>query len=149
MVSQFELEERCRLESALSSAEDALDAAIQSRGGDVEGARRVLDLAQAKLDRWDSQVVQVSPAPAGMVAVFERQDGLEEHIPVSFLALHRSGRVLPYIYVGNCEQELPYRSPNFLRIDHTWMYQGEVSMGDIAEKMVVGEKMDKAGLWLW
>lgn len=144
-MSQFEHEERCRLESELRSAEDELDVAIQSRKGDPEAARRRIDAAQAELDVWDRQIIQVSPAPNGMVAVFERRDGLEEHIPVSYLALHRSGRVYPYIFVGNCESILPQYAPNFLRIDHNWMMNGEVSLSEIAHELVSVER----GLRKW
>ena len=139
-MSQFEHEHRCRLESALQAAEDVLDDAIRSPKGDADAARRGIDIAQARLDDWDQQIVQVTPAPNGMVAVFERRDGLEEHIPVSYLALHRSGRVYPYIFVGNCESMLPQYAPNFLRIDHRWMHDGELSFSDLGHELVVGRK---------
>jgi hypothetical protein len=130
-----DVEQRCRLETALHEAEDALDDTL-IRGGDVEAARLALNLAQADLDAWGKQILQVIPAPIGMVAVFERRDGQEEHIPVSYLALHRSGRVLPYIYIGNCEPLMPAHAPNFLRVDHHWPPEPSLSISEIGRELL-------------
>jgi hypothetical protein len=116
-MSREDDENRCRLESAIKELERDLDDAIKYGTGDLIQLRTQLNAAREALYEWRNQITQVFAAPAGMVAVFERRDTLEEYIPVSFLALHRSGKVFPYIFVGNCESQIPSDYPNFLRID--------------------------------
>lgn len=124
---RWEYDHRCRLEADHRKALDGFKLALDS-SGDLEGARRRLDRAQEELFTWDEHVVQVSSPPQGMVAVFERRDGLEELIPVSYLGLQRSGRVVPYILLGNCEPKVPSHIQTFLRIDFKHFMAGEVAL---------------------
>ena len=125
-------ERRCRLESAVKEAEFELNDAIKYGSDDLLDLRHKLNEARDELYAWRNEILQVFSPPAGMVAVFERRDSLEEYIPVSFLALHRSGRVLPYILVANCESKVPSDYPNFLRIDQASAMTDEVPLEFIA-----------------
>lgn len=120
---------RDRLAAAVHVAIDHFEHVLTRMDGSPTEAKKRLDAAQAALDAWDNHILQVISPPHGMVAVFERSDGLEEVIPVSYLARHRSGRVLPYIYVGNCEPKTPVQYATFLRIDFQPMMAGEVDLG--------------------
>lgn len=144
-MSPWEYEHRCRLKKAYRKAQEELQTALErpvgeSTGEDVTILQVNLELAQLELEAWEEEVTQVSSPPVGMVAVFERRDGMEEVIPVSYMGLQRCGRVVPYIYVGNCESKIPTQFPNFLRIDFNHlMGRGEVAptevMADLTERV--------------
>jgi hypothetical protein len=132
-MSHWEHEQRCRLKDAYEAAraeyEDALE---EDSPKDLGAIMERLEETQAALEGWDDHVTQVVPAPSGMVAVFERRDGLEELIPVGYIALTRSGRVSPYIFEGNCQARRPTSYPNFLRVDY--QLPGEVALSDIGHE---------------
>lgn len=131
-MSEWERQERCRLDAAYRAALDAFELALGVGKGDVQAARELLDVTQLALEDWDNHVVQVIPAPIGMVAVFERRDGLEEVIPVSYIALHRSGRTAPYMFMGNCQPKAPAQFSSFLRVDFRHlMGAGEVAFSEV------------------
>ena len=123
----FEREEQCRLESAARLSQKMLDDAIHRGSGDLISLRSNLNRAREDLRVWGDHVLQVFSPPAGMVAVFEREDGLEEYIPISYLGLTRGGRVYPYMLLGNCESKMPADYPNFLRIDNVHVMTNEVA----------------------
>lgn len=134
-----EREERCRLESAVTLAQRQLDGAISSNSPDLVKLRTKLNTAHDALVTWDHHVLQVFSPPAGMVAVFEREDGLEEYIPVGYLGLTRSGRVFPYLFMGNCESKVPSDYPNFLRIDFASTMVGDVPFEFLGTEMAPRE----------
>lgn len=119
-------EERCRLKSEIEEARKDLDDCLKYGDGDLVKARTRLNRAYDNLSAWESTITQVFSPPAGMIAVFEREDGMEEYLPVVYLALHHSGKVLPYVMTGNCESRVPSDFPNFLRIDRAETMAGEV-----------------------
>lgn len=135
-MSQWEHEERCRLREAYKLAQAAYEDALEEgSSADLHQAIEGREGALATLEAWENHVTQVIQAPSGMVAVFERRDGLEEHIPVSYLGLHRSGRVYPYIFVGNCLARRPTSYPNFLRVDFAGLMQTrEAALDDIGRE---------------
>lgn len=144
-MSSWEYEERCRLNDAYQVALVEFEQALND--GDLRAAKERLEETQTRLEVWDGHIVQVIPAPSGMVAVFERRDGREELIPVSYLGLQRSGRVLPYMFTGNCQSKVPTNFSSFLRIDFKeFLGSGEVALCDIGnEETVPAEEMP---IWL-
>lgn len=135
-MSQWEHEQRCRLEDVYQGALAEFERALQFGKGDIEASKERLDSAQSALDEWDEHVVQVIPAPIGMVAVFERRDGREEVIPVSYIGLQRSGRVTPYMFMGNCQPRIPTQFSSFLRIDFkNLMGSGEVAFSEVGREV--------------
>jgi peptidoglycan/xylan/chitin deacetylase (PgdA/CDA1 family) len=139
--------DRCRLEAAITAAQRLLDAAIKHNSPDLVRLRTELNAAHEALVAWDYHVVQVFSSPAGMVAVFEREDGLEEYIPVSYLGLTRSGRVFPYLFMGNCESKIPSDYPNFLRIDFASTMGGEVPFEFLGTEMAPGPEKEARRAW--
>lgn len=147
-MSRWEVEERCRLHDAYQNSLLELERSVGDTACDIEKVRARFDEAQAKLEAWDGHVVQVIPAPMGMVAVFERRDGLEELIPVSYLGLQRSGRVAPYIFTGNCQSKIPTNFASFLRIDfQDFLGAGEVSFSEIGRESTEPAPEDQP-IWL-
>jgi len=144
-MSLWEYEERCRLNDAYQAA--LLEFEQSLNDGDLKDAKERLEETQIRLEAWDGHVVQVIPSPSGMVAVFERRDGLEELIPVSYLALQRSGRVVPYIFTGNCQPKVPTHFASFLRIDFKELLgSGEVALADIGREET--EPAEEMPIWL-
>jgi hypothetical protein len=134
VTPQWEHEQRCKLEGDYQDALDDFERSLVHLRGDPILAKERLDAAQEALDGWDEHVVQITPAPAGMVAVFERKDGLEEVIPVSYIGLQRSGRAVPYILLGNCEPKVPTRFSTFLRIDFSHLMGGEFALTEVGNE---------------
>lgn len=134
-MSQWEHEQRCRLADDYRDALEGLERALESGRGDIHGAKAALEEAQMALDEWDEHIVQVIPAPTGMVAVFERRDGREELIPVSYIGLQRSGKVMPYMLMGNCQPKTPTQFASFLRVDfNNLMGSGEVAFSEVGRE---------------
>lgn len=121
--------------------------AIRFGSGDLISLRTQLNAARDELHTWQNTITQVFAAPVGMVAVFERRDTFEEYIPVAFLALHRSGRVLPYILVGNCESKVPSDYPNYLRIDFAQLMGAEVPLEAAATEVFELAPAPKEAAW--
>lgn len=141
---QADRAERSRLESAIHAAQSLLDGAIKHNSPDLVRIRNQLNAAHEALVSWDHHVVQAFSPPVGMVAVFEREDGLEEYIPVSYMGLTRSGRVFPYLLLGNCESKIPSDFSTFLRIDFTSTMEGEVPFELLGTEMAPHEPEKEA-----
>lgn len=134
-MSRFEQKERCRLKEAYREAQEAFNDALGDMDSDLAASKHAVEEALSQLEAWENYVVQIIAAPLGMVAIFERRDGHEEVIPVSYLALHRSGRVAPYVFMGNCQAQQPSHAASFLRIDFShFLISNEVPFSDIARE---------------